>query len=590
MATTLSVGISGGAGWADDPGLPAVEQVFAGYAANRDAFHTLHVVLTEKSRYTDDWAACQQAQIERMDAAGKRTDIPETVRKELLEQAENLRAITAALRDGQRQSTEFFTNRSACQFRQPLAFPAPEDWTFPQTPLSPESLLAEYAACRILTLAPQAAPAVRLWQGAPRAGLPPQKTISNKRLEELGTYRFPPLGAASFDWTTPATRGPVDEFFAGEPGEYNVVRYETVDGRRLLIVERRTDFEQPFVQQQADGSHQASTLAGHRLVRAWLDPARGWLPLRCEFRTAVEYGGKPVDPADAPPHQVLDVTGIEAVNGGGFYPVAGEAKSMGPRPDAPPVTLQSLRDGSAAKVELVVHQIDGWEATVVEAGLRLPGELFLPEFPPDSVVYDLDENKVLGALEPRPPLKASERAPELEVAAWLDGESRTLASLRGRVVVLDFWGVWCGPCRQIVPGLKDLHEIFRDRPVTFISLHTAGAKPDDVAAFLKDQSWECMGAIDRGTMIEDSATANLYGVGAFPTLVVIDPEGVVAYNSGRELEEDRDVVEARLKADAEQLGFPWPLDKDADAEVVQERMRKMFVHELRREIERVVPQ
>lgn len=65
--------------------------------------------------------------------------------------------------------------------------------------------------------------------------------------------------------------------------------------------------------------------------------------------------------------------------------------------------------------------------------------------------------------------------------------------------------------------------------------------------------------------------------------------GVVAYNSGGELEEDRAVVEARLKADAEQLGFPWPLDKDADAPVVQERMRKMLVHELRREIERVTP-
>jgi thiol-disulfide isomerase/thioredoxin len=287
---------------------------------------------------------------------------------------------------------------------------------------------------------------------------------------------------------------------------------------------------------------------------------------------------------------VLEVTKIESVNGGGFYPVAGNLRSMGPRPDAPPLTLQSLQDGSAAKVELVVHQIDSWQASIVEAGLTLPGELFLPEFPPNAVVYDLDANKVLGALEPRPLLKAGERAPELEVAAWLDGESRTLASLRGRVVVLDFWGVWCGPCRQIVPGLKELHETFRERPVTFISLHTAGAIPVDVAAFLKEQDWECVAAIDRGTMIEDSATANLYGVGAFPTLIVIDPEGVIAFNGAHELDEDPDTVEVRMKADAEQIGIPWPLDKDADAPVVQERMRKMFVHEMRREIERVLPQ
>jgi hypothetical protein len=124
--------------------------------------------------------------------------------------------------------------------------------------------------------------------------------------------------------------------------------------------------------------------------------------------------------------------------------------------------------------------------------------------------------------------------------------------------------------------------------VTFISIHTAGVQPADAAAFLEQQEWECLAAIDAGTMIEDSATANLYGVRGFPTLVVIDSRGTVSYNSGHE-PADREAFLAQMQSDAEDLGFPWPLDKDADADVRQERTTQMLVHAMRREIDRVLP-
>lgn len=75
---------------------------------------------------------------------------------------------------------------------------------------------------------------------------------------------------------------------------------------------------------------------------------------------------------------------------------------------------------------------------------------------------------------------------------------------------------------------------------------------------------------------------------AFPTFVVIDPKGVVSFASETS-EKDRNTLEEQTQRDAKELGIPWPIDKDADGEVLQERTRKLFVHQMRREIDRALP-
>jgi len=128
-------------------------------------------------------------------------------------------------------------------------------------------------------------------------------------------------------------------------------------------------------------------------------------------------------------------------------------------------------------------------------------------------------------------------APELMVT-WRLGEESSLAKMRGHVVVLDFWGFWCGPCVRDMPKLMDTAERFKDRPVKWLAVHNPSlstfAEMDEQTAHLTRQAWNgrkmtLQTVIDRPSAIGDRVgmTARRFGVSAWPTLVVIDHDGKV---------------------------------------------------------------
>lgn len=62
---------------------------------------------------------------------------------------------------------------------------------------------------------------------------------------------------------------------------------------------------------------------------------------------------------------------------------------------------------------------------------------------------------------------AAKRAPDPAFKS-MDGHSRKLSSLRGRVIVANFWATWCGPCQEELPRLSTLAASYADKPVSFV--------------------------------------------------------------------------------------------------------------------------
>lgn len=96
----------------------------------------------------------------------------------------------------------------------------------------------------------------------------------------------------------------------------------------------------------------------------------------------------------------------------------------------------------------------------------------------------------------------------------------TLASLRGRVVVIDFWATWCGPCVATIPHLIDLHKKYADQGLVIVG-HTDGSSTN-LEAFIKAKNIPYL--ISVGPDI-----GGAYGVSGIPQVFVIDPDGKVAW-------------------------------------------------------------
>jgi thiol-disulfide isomerase/thioredoxin len=183
-----------------------------------------------------------------------------------------------------------------------------------------------------------------------------------------------------------------------------------------------------------------------------------------------------------------------------------------------------------------------------------------------------------------PPLAAGTPAPEWTVAEWTDGKDRTLADYRGKVVVLDFWGIWCGPCVHAIPAMKELHRRYKDRDVVFLGIHTAGTDMTLVKRLLKQQDWDLTVGLDSGDDIVTGETVRRYSIQGYPSVIVVDRSGVVAFSSD-DVPKDREAFMRDMEAMAKSAGLPWPIDKDATEEEAMERMTQLQVFMFSREID-----
>jgi thiol-disulfide isomerase/thioredoxin/outer membrane lipoprotein-sorting protein len=104
----------------------------------------------------------------------------------------------------------------------------------------------------------------------------------------------------------------------------------------------------------------------------------------------------------------------------------------------------------------------------------------------------------------------------------LDGKTYSLAELKGKPVLLDFWATWCGPCIRSMPTLDKIHNDYRDKGLVVLGIDV-GEKRETVEKFLQTKP------IAYPVIMGDEAgIPSAYGIQVFPTFVMIGPDGKVS--------------------------------------------------------------
>jgi thiol-disulfide isomerase/thioredoxin len=128
----------------------------------------------------------------------------------------------------------------------------------------------------------------------------------------------------------------------------------------------------------------------------------------------------------------------------------------------------------------------------------------------------------LARIRNLPQLKVGGTAPAI-VAKDLDGRELRLEDYRGKVVVVVFWGAWCGPCMAMVPHEKEIHERYRNKPFALLGVN-CGDTLEKAKETVKEKGmawpswWD--GEQIRGPIETD------YNVPHWPSVYVIDERGI----------------------------------------------------------------
>ena len=139
-------------------------------------------------------------------------------------------------------------------------------------------------------------------------------------------------------------------------------------------------------------------------------------------------------------------------------------------------------------------------------------------FPAEWYVRDGEGLDELRALEGKP-------AQELSAAEWR-GDSTTLAALKGKIVVLDFWATWCGPCMAVIPKNVEFVTKYKDKGVALIGVHDAKSGWEDVDQVIADKGINYPVALDK-TEDGNGGTTKAYALKFWPTYFIIDRNGIL---------------------------------------------------------------
>ena len=143
-----------------------------------------------------------------------------------------------------------------------------------------------------------------------------------------------------------------------------------------------------------------------------------------------------------------------------------------------------------------------------------------------------------------PPIKSGTKAPDFHTKT-VNGKPLSLHSLRGKVVLVDFWATWCGPCRLATPVLQSLHQKFSRKGLRVVGISIdqdnslASVKP-----FIKEYG---MTYIVSASPAANQQTAKNYNCVGIPSQYLIDKKGVVRWSQSGYSENEKAELTALIK-------------------------------------------